>query len=111
MTEQAFSSHIMVALVFLVSLSFKHNLTCLSQKPDPKKIQIYVIGFLGKNAERLISELWDLLLEAQETGSIPKSLLEEKRGILSAKLVSEEGGIVLTFRWKILVSKKELPQA
>lgn len=51
-------------------------------------MQVAVIGFLGKNAERLISELWDLLLEAQETGSIPKNLLEEKRGILSARLVS-----------------------
>ncbi|KAG5674031.1 hypothetical protein PVAND_004022 [Polypedilum vanderplanki] len=46
--------------------------------PDPKKIQIYLTGFLGsKNAKIFVEQLWELLLSAQESdienGNVSKS--------------------------------------
>jgi hypothetical protein len=59
----------------------------LEAKPlDPKKIQIAITAWLGKNATRLIEELWDLLLDAQENGGIPKILMESKKAELQKRL-------------------------
>jgi len=57
------------------------------KKPDPKKIQIAITGFLGnKNASRVIEELWDMLLDAQEHEGIPQALLENKKAEIKKRL-------------------------
>uniref|UniRef100_A0A0K8SVD8 Serine/arginine repetitive matrix protein 1 n=1 Tax=Lygus hesperus TaxID=30085 RepID=A0A0K8SVD8_LYGHE len=49
--------------------------------PDPKKMQINLTGFLnGKNARVFMTDLWELLLSAQESPSgIPDVLMEMKK--------------------------------
>eukprot|EP01124_Arcella_intermedia_P025628 TRINITY_DN4620_c0_g1_i1.p1 TRINITY_DN4620_c0_g1~~TRINITY_DN4620_c0_g1_i1.p1 ORF type:complete len:189 (+),score=47.04 TRINITY_DN4620_c0_g1_i1:63-629(+) len=49
------------------------------QNPDPKQIEISLIGFLGKSSADLVHELWGLLLDAQDHGGIPLALLEKKK--------------------------------
>ncbi|KAJ1029372.1 hypothetical protein NDA13_002623 [Ustilago tritici] len=58
--------------------------------PDPRKVQIQLMGFLeGKTAE-FMSELWELLVSAQESvGGVPKRFVEEKKEELRKK--REEG--------------------
>ncbi|SPO22118.1 uncharacterized protein UTRI_02123_B [Ustilago trichophora] len=58
--------------------------------PDPKKVQIQLMGFLeGKTAE-FMSELWELLISAQDSpGGVPKRFVEEKKEEL--RLKREEG--------------------
>lgn len=44
---------------------------------DPREIQINLTGFLGANAAVFVTELWNLLLEAQDApGGIPVTLLQ-----------------------------------
>lgn len=51
-------------------------------------MQIAVMGFLGKNAVRLTTELWDMLLDAQNNGEgIPTVLLESKKAELKKRMV------------------------
>lgn len=54
--------------------------------PDPRKVQIQLMGFLeGKTAE-FMSELWELLVSAQESpGGVPKRFVEEKKEELRRK--------------------------
>lgn len=52
-------------------------------------MQLNLTGFLEKNAAKFTKELWEMLINAQSTGSgIPQILLEEKRQELMAKKVS-----------------------
>ncbi|KAJ3570572.1 hypothetical protein NP233_g4319 [Leucocoprinus birnbaumii] len=48
--------------------------------PDPRKMQINLTGFLTKGTPAFMSELWKLLLEAQEdvTG-VPRTMVEQKK--------------------------------
>lgn len=59
------------------------------QNPEPKKMQILLTGFLnGKNARLFMSELWDLLLSAQESASgIPQQFLEQKKEEIKKRMV------------------------
>ncbi|GAC92664.1 SR-rich pre-mRNA splicing activator [Pseudozyma hubeiensis SY62] len=58
--------------------------------PDPRKVQIQLMGFLeGKTAE-FMEELWGLLISAQESpGGVPRRFVEEKKEEL--RLKREEG--------------------
>ncbi|KAI9495109.1 serine/arginine repetitive matrix 1, partial [Zychaea mexicana] len=50
------------------------------KNPDPKMMQINLTGFLEKNTQTFILELWRLLLSAQQSKSgIPQKFLEEKK--------------------------------
>ncbi|KAF7725274.1 Serine/arginine repetitive matrix protein 1 [Apophysomyces ossiformis] len=54
--------------------------------PDPKMMQINLTGFLEKNTQSFILELWKLLLSAQDAvGGIPKEFLEQKKEELRQK--------------------------
>ncbi|KAI8393875.1 PWI domain-containing protein [Radiomyces spectabilis] len=56
------------------------------KNPDPKMMQINLTGFLEKNTQSFILELWLLLLSAQESvGGIPKVFLEQKKEELRQK--------------------------
>jgi hypothetical protein len=52
--------------------------SCL--KPDIKKLQIQLTGFLDKDTARFCKELWNLCLSAQSNPQgVPKELLEAKK--------------------------------
>lgn len=57
------------------------NITVLfMQNPDPKMMQINLTGFLEKNTQQFILELWRLLLSAQNAvGGVPPAFLEQKK--------------------------------
>jgi hypothetical protein len=49
-------------------------------KPDIKKIQIQLTGFLDKDTASFCKELWKLCLSAQSSPQgVPKELLEAKK--------------------------------
>lgn len=58
--------------------------------PDPKKVQIQLMGFLEEKTAEFMAELWELLRSAQESpGGVPKRFVEEKKEELRRK--REEG--------------------
>lgn len=58
--------------------------------PDAKKVQIQLMGFLESKTGEFMSELWELLISAQESpGGVPKRFVEEKKEELRRK--REEG--------------------
>ncbi|RKP24452.1 PWI domain-containing protein [Syncephalis pseudoplumigaleata] len=58
---------------------------------DPRRIQIDLTGFLEDKAPQFVTELWDMLLSAQENvGGIPTLLLEEKKREIMEKKVGCE---------------------
>jgi serine/arginine repetitive matrix protein 1 len=58
--------------------------------PDPRRAQLDLVGFLGEEQSATFSkELWNLLLEAQASGTgIPRKLLEEKKKELSQRAMA-----------------------
>nr|BAH71308.1 ACYPI001601 [Acyrthosiphon pisum] len=60
--------------------------------PDPRKMQINLTGFLnGKNARVFMTDLWELLLSAQESPSgIPPKFIEQKKEELKKKMEDQE---------------------
>merc|ERR1712223_1368887 len=58
-----------------------------AKDPDPRKMQINLIGFLnGKNARIFMGELWKLLDSAQKTSSgIPQELIDKKKEEMKSK--------------------------
>ncbi|KAI9247182.1 PWI domain-containing protein, partial [Phascolomyces articulosus] len=50
------------------------------KNPDPKMMQINLTGFLEKNTQPFILDLWRLLISAQQSKSgIPQKFLDEKK--------------------------------
>lgn len=50
------------------------------EKPDIKKLQIQLTGFLDKDTAKFCKELWTLCLSAQTSPQgVPKELLEAKK--------------------------------
>ena len=54
---------------------------CVVQYPDGKDLQINMTGFLNaRNARAFVSELWDLLISAQDNpDGIPAKFIDEKK--------------------------------
>ncbi|KAG0199756.1 hypothetical protein BGX28_007018, partial [Mortierella sp. GBA30] len=59
--------------------------------PDPKTMQINLQGFLDKNSQLFVLELWKLLISAQSSlGGIPQQFLDQtKEELLQAKRAKE----------------------
>ncbi|ORZ27153.1 PWI domain-containing protein [Lobosporangium transversale] len=59
--------------------------------PDPKTIQINLQGFLDKNSQVFVLELWKLLISAQNSlGGIPQQFVDQaKEELLAAKRAKE----------------------
>lgn len=68
------------------------------QYPDPKKMQINLTGFLnGKNARTFMTDLWDLLLNAQESShGIPDQFVELKKEEMKKRKVTSIPAVVCT---------------
>ncbi|KAI7906117.1 PWI domain-containing protein [Cokeromyces recurvatus] len=68
--------------------------TCsLLEEPDldPKRMQINLTGFLESKTKDFLSELWNLLLSAQNSvGGIPAQFIEQKKEELRRKKAEEE---------------------
>ncbi|KAI8974885.1 PWI domain-containing protein, partial [Trametes punicea] len=48
--------------------------------PDPRRMQINLMGFLTNSTPAFMSALWKLLLEAQESpAGVPRTFVEEKK--------------------------------
>lgn len=64
------------------------------QIPDPKRIQVALIGFMDKYAAAaFMDELWKLLLSAQGTvGGVPAEFIEAKKKELEAARSGGGGG-------------------
>ncbi|KAI8059395.1 PWI domain-containing protein [Gilbertella persicaria] len=61
------------------------------KKPDPRRIQINLTGFLESKTKVFLSELWKLLLSAQNSvGGIPAAFIEQKKEELRKKKEQEE---------------------
>ncbi|KAF9920836.1 hypothetical protein FBU30_009208 [Linnemannia zychae] len=60
--------------------------------PDPKTMQINLQGFLDKNTQQFVLELWRLLISAQNSlGGIPQQFLDiTKAELMKAKQSKEE---------------------
>ncbi|KAF8925305.1 hypothetical protein BGZ52_007061, partial [Haplosporangium bisporale] len=59
--------------------------------PDPKSMQINLQGFLDKNSQVFVLELWKLLLDAQTSlGGIPRVMIEEKKAELLGMRANKE---------------------
>ncbi len=55
---------------------------------DPRRMQIKLTGFLESKTPGFMSELWALMVSAQESlGGIPKAFLEQKKAEILAKKV------------------------
>ncbi|TKY87324.1 hypothetical protein EX895_004001 [Sporisorium graminicola] len=58
--------------------------------PDAKKVQIQLMGFLEDKTAEFMTELWELLISAQNSpGGVPQKFVEEKKEELRRK--REEG--------------------
>lgn len=57
------------------------------QVPDPRKMQVALVGFMDKyGAASFVDELWKLLLSAQATvGGVPAEFIEAKKKELEAQ--------------------------
>ncbi|KAI9478409.1 MAG: PWI domain-containing protein [Benjaminiella poitrasii] len=68
--------------------------TCsLLEEPDldPKRMQINLTGFLENKTKDFLSELWNLLLSAQNSvGGIPAQFIEQKKEELRRKKAEED---------------------
>lgn len=69
-----------------------YTCTLLEEKDlDPKRIQINLTGFLESNTKTFVTELWNLLLSAQNSvGGIPAIFLEQKKEELRRKKAQED---------------------
>ncbi|KAG0317513.1 hypothetical protein BG000_004533, partial [Podila horticola] len=62
--------------------------------PDPKSMQINLQGFLDKNSQVFVLELWKLLLDAQTSlGGIPRIFIEEKKAELLSSRANKEADL------------------
>ncbi|KAK0545760.1 hypothetical protein OC845_004943 [Tilletia horrida] len=60
--------------------------------PDPRKLQVALMGFLNQHAAQFVSELWTLLLSAQDSiGGIPQEFVEKKKRELAAQRAAQGG--------------------
>ncbi|CAO3652543.1 unnamed protein product [Cunninghamella echinulata] len=61
------------------------------EKPDPRRMQINLTGFLEKDTGQFMLDLWKLLLSAQDSvGGIPQEFIDQKKEELRLKKEQEE---------------------
>lgn len=81
-----FDDDVILELILNLLIS-QPGISNLTQK-DPRKIQIELTGFLESSTYQFMSELWNLLLSAQNSlGGIPQSFLDAKKAELKIKEV------------------------
>lgn len=58
------------------------------QEVDPKKMQLNLTGFLEKDTAAFVTDLWRLLLDAQQHSGIPSVMMDEIKEELRKRKVS-----------------------
>ena len=74
---------------------YEQGLTPLSQIPDPRKMQISLVGFMDKHGAAAFMEgLWPLLLSAQATvGGVPAAVCPDYRAACREALTGLGGAV------------------
>jgi serine/arginine repetitive matrix protein 1 len=71
----------------VINLAISEVESCDEKGPNPKKIQLNLTGFLENKTPVFMKELWELLLDAQNsTNGIPVSFVDEKRNEIKDKM-------------------------
>jgi hypothetical protein len=66
-------------------------LNVIVKDQDPKRMQINLTGFLESKTQSFLTELWNLLLSAQNSvGGIPTEFIEQKKQELRRKQTQED---------------------
>mmetsp|Transcript_20803 Transcript_20803/g.34275 ORF Transcript_20803/g.34275 Transcript_20803/m.34275 type:complete len:626 (+) Transcript_20803:35-1912(+) len=86
-----FEDDVLIGYIFLLLEKEKEKALDPQQKADPRKMQIYLTGFLEKNAGPFMKEMWTMLVSAQaNTHGIPPDLLEKAKETLRNKRAESE---------------------
>ncbi|CAO0793509.1 unnamed protein product [Mucor circinelloides] len=86
------SNRITELLGFEDEVVIDYTCSLLEEKDqDPKRMQINLTGFLESKTQAFLSELWNLLLSAQNSvGGIPTEFIEQKKQELRRKQTQED---------------------
>ncbi|WFD32341.1 hypothetical protein MSPP1_003386 [Malassezia sp. CBS 17886] len=79
--------------------------------PDPRKMQIYLTGFLEGKTRLFMTELWRLLVSAQRSvGGIPRAFVEQKKREMDQKR-SDSASVMDEVRRRAAASHGDAPSS
>ena len=58
-----------------------------AQEMNPRVMEMSIKGFLESDAHTFVTELWELLVSAEENDGVPKKFMEEAKEKLKQKIV------------------------
>jgi len=86
-----FEDDVLSELVMNMLAQTRDAKTGQDKRVDPQQLQVQLTGFLNKQAQPFVAELWKLLLDAQDSPhGIPRAFVERKKQELVAR--REAGG-------------------
>jgi len=86
-----FEDDVLSELVMNMLAQTRDAKTGQDKRVDPQQLQVQLTGFLNKQAQPFVAELWKLLLDAQDAPhGIPRAFVERKKQELVARRA--EGG-------------------
>ena len=86
-----FEDDVLSELVMNMLAQTRDAKTGQDKRVDPQQLQVQLTGFLNKQAQPFVAELWKLLLDAQDAPhGIPRAFVERKKQELVAR--REAGG-------------------
>ena len=86
-----FEDDVLSELVMNMLAQTRDAKTGQDKRVDPQQLQVQLTGFLNKQAQPFVAELWKLLLDAQDSPhGIPRAFVERKKQELVARRA--EGG-------------------
>jgi hypothetical protein len=86
-----FEDDVLSELVMNMLAQTRDAKTGQDKRVDPQQLQVQLTGFLNKQAQPFVAELWKLLLDAQDSPhGIPRAFVERKKKELVARRA--EGG-------------------
>ncbi|KAJ8602365.1 hypothetical protein CTAYLR_004202 [Chrysophaeum taylorii] len=111
-----FEDEVVIGLVTNLLSQRTDPLSGQLKKLDPKALQVQLTGFLEKKAPAFVTELWTLLVDAQDAPyGIPRAFVERKKRELVAQQVPVEpeaaGDRESAQRRLVLAAGGELPDA
>ena len=78
-----FEDDVLSELVMNMLAQTRDAKTGQDKRVDPQQLQVQLTGFLNKQAQPFVAELWKLLLDAQESPhGIPRAFVERKKAEL-----------------------------
>ena len=81
-----FEDDVLSELVMNMLAQTRDAKTGQDKRVDPQQLQVQLTGFLNKQAQPFVAELWKLLLDAQDAPhGIPRAFVERKKQELVAR--------------------------